>query len=184
MVPERALDSLVIRRAQPSDLAAVTAIYNDAVLTTTATFDTQPKTLQEQEEWLAGHGGRFPVLVAVLDGEVAGWASLTPWSDRCAYADTAENSLYVRADLRGSGIGSRLLSALLEEARRGGLHTVLARVTQGNEGSIRLHEGFGFTVVGVMREVGRKFGQRLDVTLLQVLLDGGGPARGRMPGRP
>lgn len=184
MVPERVLDGLAIRRAQPSDLGAVTAIYNDAILTTTATFDTQPKSLHEQEEWLARHGGRYPVLVAVLEGEVVGWGSLSPWSDRCAYADSAENSLYVRRDLRGSGIGSRLLSALIEEARRAGLHTLLARVAQGNEGSIRLHQGFGFSVVGVMREVGRKFGERLDVTLLQLMLEGADPGGGTPQGRP
>ena len=158
-----------VRDATASDLSAITAIYNDAILTTTATFDTQPKSDAEQAEWFSHHVGRYPVIVAEAGGDVVGWASLSPWSDRLAYEDTAENSLYVRADLRGLGIGRLLLEALMKRARDSGLHTVVARIAEGNPSSVALHEHAGFRPIGVMREVGRKFGRRLDVALMQAV---------------
>jgi len=158
-----------IRPAVPADVPAITAIYNDAILTTTATFDTTPKSIEEQEAWFARHGGRHPVLGAESDGVVVGWASLTEWSDRCAYADTAEVSVYVRADRRGQGIGRRLMEALVDAGRRAGLHTLIARIADGNAASVRLHEALGFEHIGVMREVGRKFGRLLDVHMMQLV---------------
>ena len=81
----------------------MTAIYNDAVARTTGTFDTEPKTLDQQREWFDRHGASHPVLVAEEAGRVVGWASLSPWSDRCAYARTAEVSVYVDESSRGGG---------------------------------------------------------------------------------
>ena len=75
---------ITMRDASIDDLGAVTRIYNEAILTTVATFDTEPKTVEEQRAWFDRHGGRFPVIVAEDGAEVVGWASLTPWSDRCA----------------------------------------------------------------------------------------------------
>lgn len=98
---------------------------------------------------------------------VVGWASLSKWSDRLAYADTAEISLYVQESLRGQGIGKRLVEAIVVEGEKVGLHTVIARIAGGNQVSIRLHEAVGFNHIGVMREVGRKFGELLDVYLMQ-----------------
>jgi len=158
---------LTIRPAAPADLGAITEIYNDAILHTTATFDTQPKTLADQQAWFAQHSARYPVLVAEEEGAVVGWASLTPWSDRCAYADTAEISLYVRDGCRGRGLGKQLTAAILAAGRGAGLHTVIACITQGNEASLRLARSCGFAEIGAMREVGRKFGKFLDVHLLQ-----------------
>ena len=83
----------------------MTAIYNEVVLTTTATFDTEVKTGSERRPWFEAHGERHPILVAESDGGVVGWASLSRWSERPAYDDTAETSFYVKAEYRGRGIG-------------------------------------------------------------------------------
>ena len=156
-----------IKRAKLDDLNAITEIYNEAILTTDATFDTEPKTDAEQRAWFANHGPKNPILVAELDNVVVGWASLSEWSERRAYSDTAEISLYVKQEFRGRGTGRRLLEGIIEEGEKVGLHTVIARINEGNKGSIRLHEGVGFEHIGVMREVGQKFGKLLDVCLMQ-----------------
>jgi len=162
---------LTIRQATLADLGAITAIYNDAILNTVATFDTEPKALDEQRGWFASHDSRYPILVAEADGLVTGWASLSRWSDRCAYADTAEISLYIEEEHRGEGIGRKLLGAILQEGRKAGLHTIIARIVQGNEVSIHLFEDAGFQHIGVMSEVGRKFDMLLDVYLMQMIYD-------------
>ena len=163
--------TIQIRRAELADLEAITAIYNEAIANTTATFDTEPKTADEQLKWFQEHDQRHPILVAVLDGKVVGWASLSKWSDRCAYADTAETSFYVEAGHRGQGIGRQLKHAIIEEARRLRFHTLIARVAEGSDASIHLNDSFGFVHVGTLKEVGRKFGKLLDVHLLQKMLD-------------
>jgi len=162
---------LKIRKAKLVDLGGITEIYNEAIHETTATFDTTPKTLEEQKAWFAEHDKKHPILVAEQNGLVVGWASLSRWSDRCAYSDTAEVSLYVKKELRGKGIGKTLLEALIEAGQKGGLHTVIARITEGNEPSMGLFKQEGFEVVGVMREVGRKFGKLLDVYMMQKIYE-------------
>jgi phosphinothricin acetyltransferase len=158
---------LTLRPAKSDDLRAITDIYNEAVLTTNATFDTEPKSYVEQKAWFASHGPRNPILVAELDGIIIGWASLSEWSTRRAYADTAEVSLYVKEGYRNRGIGRRLLESIVQEGEKVGLHTVIARITTGNKESIHLHEQTGFEHIGIMREVGNKFGRLLDVCLMQ-----------------
>jgi L-amino acid N-acyltransferase YncA len=155
------------RAATDGDIKAITDIYNEAVLTTDATFDIEPKTEDEQRVWFAHHGPKRPVLVAEFDGAVIGWASLSEWSTRCSYAGTAEVSLYIKEGFRGKGAGRRLLEDIMREGERVGLHTILSRITTGNEVSIHLHESVGFEHVGIMREVGEKFGRLLDVLLMQ-----------------
>jgi len=163
--------TVVVRPARTGDLAAITAIYNDAIETTTGTFDTEPRTEVAQKKWFASHNARHPILVAEMRDEVAGWVSLSAWSDRAAYDDTAELSMYVRADVRGRGIGRQLMEGILAAGVAQGLHVIIARVTEGNPVSIRLHDAFGFERIGIMREVGRKFGKRLDVHLYQKILN-------------
>jgi|WetSurMetagenome_2_1015567.scaffolds.fasta_scaffold159116_2 L-amino acid N-acyltransferase len=158
-----------IRPAQLVDLDAITEIYNDAILNTRATFDTQPKTRAEQEAWFHAHDAMYPLLVGEVEGVVVGWASISRWSDRCAYAETGEASLYVAAAHRNQGLGKELTRALLAAGQAGGLHTVLVRVAEGSEASLHVAESLGFVRVGRMREVGLKFGRRLDVELLQYL---------------
>ena len=162
---------LTIREAKLLDLGAITEIYNEAILKTVATFDTETKTLEEQESWFAEHGPKYPLIVAELDGHVVGWASLSRWSDRCAYSDTAEGSLYVKEEYQGKGIGRKLLEAIIQAGQKAGLHSVVARIAEGNEVSIHLCESVGFKHIGVMKEVGRKFGRLLDVNLMQKIYD-------------
>ena len=159
---------LAIRQATPADLGQITEIYNDAIQKTTATFDTELKTLEEQESWFANHDASHPILIAEQDGLVTGWASLSQWSDRCAYSGTAEISLYVKEEYRGKGIGKELMKAIIQEGKKAGLHTVIARIAGSNKISADLCKSFGFQYIGTMREVGKKFGQLLDVHLMQL----------------
>ena len=162
---------LIIRRAEDFDLEAITGIYNEAIRTTTATFDTEPKSIENRREWLDAHDERHPVLVAELDGDVVGWASISEWSERPAYRDTAESSMYVASEFRGQGIGRRLKEATLSEAIRFGFHTLIACAAEGSDASLYLNRSFGFVHVGTLREVGRKFGKLLDVEIYQKILD-------------
>ncbi|HVX14125.1 MAG TPA: GNAT family N-acetyltransferase [Pirellulales bacterium] len=162
---------VAIRRATPADARTIADIYNEAIIGTTATFDTEPKTEEDRKEWLQDHQDRYPVLVAERGGEVVGWAALSRWSDRPAYARTAETSFYVARNHRGIGVGRLLKERLLDEARKAGFHTILARVAEGNTVSRHLNESLGFVHVGTMREVGFKFGRWLDVDIMQLMLD-------------
>lgn len=164
------MSNVQIRRANLSDLEAITAIYNEAILTTTATFDTEPKLAADRLPWFEEHDVRHPILVAVVDGQVVGWASLTRWSDRRAYDDTAETSFYVSSQYRGRGIGRLLKQAIIDEAQALGFHTLIARVAEGSNESLHLNEAFGFFHVGTLKQVGRKFGRLLDVHIMQKML--------------
>ena len=149
----------------------ITSIYNEAILHTVATFDTEPKTFEEMKTWFKKHDQKHPLLVAEQKGLIVGWASLSEWSDRCAYSETAEISLYVRKEHQGSGIGRKLLQEIMPEGQKMGLHTVIARIAEGNERSINLFKSEKFENIGVMKEVGKKFGKRLDVFLMQKIFD-------------
>jgi L-amino acid N-acyltransferase len=162
--------SVLIRRAEAEDVPDITAIYNEAILTTIATFDTETKTIDERTLWLQSHDDRHPVLVAVVNGKVVGWSSLTRWSERSAYDDTAETSFYVHSTHRGHGVGRKLKEAIINEARQLKYHTIIARVAEGSHESIHLNESAGFVHVGTLKEVGRKFGRLLDVHIYQKLL--------------
>jgi phosphinothricin acetyltransferase len=163
--------SVTIRQAELADVPAITDIYNEAILTTTASFGIEPKTVEDRTKWFQSHDERHPVLVAVADGKVVGWASLTRWSDKGAYVDTAETSFFVHSGYRGRGIGRKLKAALIEEARRLRFHTLVARIAETSLESIRLNESAGFVHVGTLKEVGRKFGKLLSVHILQKILD-------------
>lgn len=95
---------LTIRPANLKDLKDITDIYNEAILKTAATFDTEIKSLKEQKKWFENHGPKNPIIVAEQNGIIVGWASLSKWSDRCAYSDTAEISIYVKEKYQGKGI--------------------------------------------------------------------------------
>lgn len=158
-----------IRKAILSDAQAIATIYNEAIENTVATFDTETKTIANREEWLRQHSDKYPVVVAEVDGVVAGFASMTRWSDRAAYDDTAEISIYILPHYHNQGIGRKLMEAIIMAGKEGGLHCILSRITQGNDKSIYLHEQFGFRTVGVLQEVGKKFGKVLDVTMMQLV---------------
>jgi L-amino acid N-acyltransferase len=160
-----------IRKAMLADIPAITEIYNEAILTTDATFDNEPKTITEQNKWFQAHGAKNPIVVAEINSEVVGWASLSEWSTRCAYSDTAEISLYVKETFRNRGIGKSLMQTILAEGKKAGLHTIISRITSGNDVSIQLHLQFGFEHIGVMKEVGKKFGRLLDVCIMQKIYE-------------
>ena len=159
-----------LRLARPDDAEATRAIYNAEVTGSSVTFDLVPRTLADQRAWLDARSGAMAVLVAEDAGEVVGFASLSPYRDRPAYATTVEDSVYVRRDQRGTGVGRRLLGELVAVAQTRGFHTVVARIVGGHEASIGLHRAEGFEIVGTEREVGRKFGRWLDVVVMQRML--------------
>jgi len=159
-----------MRLATADDAEALAAIYNLEVETSTATFDLVPRSLDEQRAWLVARSGALSALVAVDDGEVIGFASLSPYKERAAYRTTVEDSVYVRRDRHGAGVGTALLCRLLDVARTSGFHSVMARIESTREASIALHRSCGFEVVGTEREVGRKFNRWLDCTVMQKLL--------------
>lgn len=162
-----AASTVLIRPATEDDLPAVLDIYNDAVLTSTASFDIQPRTMEAHRRWWLDHQHPFAVLVAEDAGQVTGWASISRFGTKPAYRFTVENSVYVHPEAHGRGLGTLLLARLLETARDNGFRTVIARITGGNDVSVRLHQRLGFRHVGVEREVGYKFGRWLDVIIMQ-----------------
>ena len=159
-----------VRLATLDDAEPIRRIYNLEVTTSTATFDLVPRSLEDQELWLAAHAGAHPAIAAVEGEDVVGFGSLSPYRDRPAYATTVEDSVYVQRDRRGQGLGRLLLAELLALATTHGFHSVIGRIVGGHEASIALHRRCGFEQAGVEREVGRKFGSWLDVVLMQKLL--------------
>jgi len=162
--------AVLLRPATPDDAVATAAIYNHEVQTSTVTFDLEPRTVAEQAAWLSARSGALEVVVAEIDGEVAGFASLSAYRDRPAYRTTVEDSIYVHQDHRGAGVGRALLEEVVRVARERGFHSVIGRIVGGHTASIKLHAAVGFEEVGLEREVGRKFGRWLDVVVMQLLL--------------
>jgi len=171
-----------VRLAVEADAEATRAIYNREVQGSTATFDLVPRTQQGQLAWLAAHDGAHPATVATTpEGSVIGFGSLSPWRDRPAYSTSVEDSVYVRDDQRGQGVGRLLLGDLVERATAHGFHAIFARIVGGHEASIALHVGLGFEVAGVEREVGRKYGRWLDVVVLERILSEGNRVAAELP---
>jgi phosphinothricin acetyltransferase len=161
---------LRLRLATADDAAAIAGIYNREVVESTATFDLVPRGLGDQQAWLAARSGAYAAVVAEGDDHVLGFGSLSPYRDRPAYSTSVEDSVYVHRDFHGQGVGRALLAELVRVATAHGFHAVFARIVEGHEASIALHQGLGFETVGVEREVGRKFGRWLDVVVMERLL--------------
>jgi L-amino acid N-acyltransferase YncA len=161
---------MIVRLAQATDAEAIRAIYNLEVLESTVTFDLVPRSHDDQRAWLAAHAGAHPAIVAVEGDAVLGFGSLSPYKDRPAYSTSVEDSVYVDREWRGKGVGKLILGELLDLATTHGFHAVIARIVGDHQASLALHEGCGFTLVGIEKEVGRKFGRWLDVVELQRLL--------------
>ena len=159
-----------LRLATLDDAEAIREIYNLEVTTSTVTFDLVPRTAEDQLAWQASRSGAYAVVVAEAAGGVAGFGSLSRWRDRPAYATTVEDSIYVHRDHQGAGVGRALLTRLLEVGTAHGFHACMARIVGGHEASIALHQACGFEVVGVEKEVGRKFNRWLDVVLMERML--------------
>jgi phosphinothricin acetyltransferase len=163
----------MIRPATRDDVPGILVILNDAILNTTASWHHEPRTLEQQLAWFDEKRVEgWPVLVAVTEsGDVVGWATFGAFRPWTGYRFTVEHSVYVHPDHRRQGIATRLLTELIEEARRRGMHVMVGGASAENEDSIVLHETLGFERVGRFREVGEKFGRRLDLVFLQLLLE-------------
>lgn len=164
--------TLVVRDATAADLPAILDIHNANIAHSTAIWDVEEVGLDERRAWFdaraaAGH----PILVAELDGELAGYASYGRFRPKVGYRHSVENSVYVDERFQRRGVARALLGALLARARAAGtVHVVIAAIESRNTGSIALHEQFGFRIVGELPEVGRKFGLWMDLTLMQLTL--------------
>jgi len=159
-----------VRLAQLKDLPAISDIYNDAVLNTTASYDYEPRSMDHRLAWYELHQKQdLPVYVAEEDG-VIGWSSLSKYHDRVGYRFTVEDSVYIAEPHRGKGVGKALLAPLIEAARKRDLRAIIGAIDADNQASIRLHARFGFEKVGHFKKVGFKFERWLDVVYMELLL--------------
>ncbi len=167
--------SYVIRDARQADLPAIRDIYNDAVVNTTAIWNEQPVDLDNRQAWFSARQAQaYPILVVVdATDSILGYASYGDWRPFEGFRHTVEHSVYVRNDQRGNGLGPQLMAALIERAREGGKHIMVAAIESANAASIGLHERLGFASTGQMPQVGVKFGRWLDLTFMQLNLNPG-----------
>jgi phosphinothricin acetyltransferase len=161
-----------VRPATRADLPGILEIYNDAVLTTTATYDYEPRAMEHRVAWFEDHVKQDYAIFVAEDrtGNIVGWSALNPYHARMGYRFTSENSVYVATQHRGKGIGKLLLAPLIEAARKRGLRAIIAAIDAENDVSIRLHARFGFEKVGHFKSVGFKFNRWLDVVYMELLL--------------
>jgi phosphinothricin acetyltransferase len=159
---------MLIRDAVEDDFPGILAIYNEVMATSTAIFSDQPATLEDRKAWWTARRAQgYPVLVAVARAQVIGFGSFGDFRSWPGYRFTVEHSVHVDARFRGQGTGTALVEELLRRATFLGKHVMVAGIDAANTGSIRLHERLGFTRVGLLREVGRKFDRWLDLVFLQ-----------------
>ncbi len=158
------------RLATPADAEAINAIYNHYVRTSAATFQVEDETTEDRIEELRTRPPNQPLTVLEVDGEIVGWGALSPFRSRCAYRDTVELTAYVRHDSHRRGYGRNIVQDLIERARSAAYHTILAASCEESVGMIRLLVSLGFGEAGRLRAVGSKFGRRLDVIYLQLIL--------------
>ncbi len=157
-----------VRRAKPDDCEAIARIYNQGIAERRATFETEPVSAADVDEWL-GSAGHL-VLVAERGDAVAGWARISPYSSRPCYAGVGEGSVYVRAPDRRQGLGNALARALGDEAERAGLHKIVGKLFADNEPSRRLVARCGFREVGTHLRHGQIDGDWRDVLVVELLL--------------
>jgi L-amino acid N-acyltransferase YncA len=161
-----------IRDAAITDLEAITAIHNHAVVHTTAIWNEDAVDVDDRAVWLAERTcDGFPVIVAVDDSGLLGYAAFGRWRPHSGFRHTVEHSVYVRDGAHGRGIGRALMTELIDRARAQGIHVMIAAVESANDASVALHERLGFVEVGRMPQVGAKFGRWLDLSFLQLTLD-------------
>jgi L-amino acid N-acyltransferase len=167
--------TVILRPVELTDVEGIRSIYNTEVLDSTVTMDLVPRTVEAQRQWIEAHQGAHGAIVAVetpVGGgaeQILGFASISPYRSRPGYSTTVENSVYVHREHQNRGIGRLLLDDVLHLAEESGFHSCVARILAGHEASIRLHASRGFDLVGIEREVGRKFGRWIDITLMQKL---------------
>lgn len=161
----------ILRDATQADLPAILDIYNHAVAETTAIWNEILVDLDNRKAWFELRQTRgFPILVAEIDGRIAGYASYGDWRAFDGFRHSVEHSVYVEKDFYGRGLGKSLMTALIERARAGHIHVMVAAIEAGNTGSIALHTSLGFRLVGTHQEVGQKFGRWLNLTMMELKL--------------
>lgn len=156
---------MIIRKAEMKDLEELLAIYNNEIINGVATFDLQPKSIDEWKKWFEAHQSDLhPLFVAEINNKVAGYASLSSYREKEAYKSTVELSIYIGNSFRKQGVATALMDFILEVAKKhAGIHTVVSVITSGNEASQKLHRKFGFEFCGTIKEVGMKFGEYRDI---------------------
>jgi phosphinothricin acetyltransferase len=165
------MSTALLRDARAADLPAISEIYNYYVLHSTCTYQLEPETLADRQAWFDLHSpDKYPVVVAQLDGQVVGWGSLSKFHTRAGYDPTVEASVYIAHGFHRRGLGRTILEHLIERARIAKFHTLIGGASADQSASIALQENLGFTRVAHLKEVGQKFGQRLDVVYLQLML--------------
>ena len=161
---------ITIRQAAAADLPFIAAVMNHYIATSTCTFHLEPRTAEEYAAWFRDRTDSHPVTVAQVDGAAAGFAYLSPWRPREAYRRSVEGSVYVHPERHRRGIGRALLADLVERARSLGHRTLIGGACTEAEASLALQRALGFRTVGVLKEVGYKFGRWLDVEHTQLML--------------
>ncbi|PJK16119.1 N-acetyltransferase [Chryseomicrobium excrementi] len=163
----------MIRPATLNDLEEILAIYNDAIVNTTAVYSYHAQTLEDRKAWFEQkQADGYPVIVFEIEGHVAGFATFGPFRAWPAYKYSIEHSVYVNTDYRKQGIGRKLLQAIIDLAKAGEYKTLVAGIDAANDKSIWLHEKLGFTHSGTVRNAGYKFERWLDLAFYQLDLDG------------
>jgi phosphinothricin acetyltransferase len=163
----------MIRPATLDDCLAISAIFNEALLNTTSVYAYVEETLHDRQQWFMDkQQANLPVLVDEQAGQVVGFATFGPFRTRPAYQYTAEHSVYVAERWRQRGIGTALLIAIIEEAKRHHLKTLVGGIDSANTSSIRLHEKHGFIYQGQIPQAGYKFGRWLDLCFYTLALPG------------
>lgn len=160
----------MIRRVQLRDAKAITAIYNEYVEHSVATFETEPLREEDMRIRIAEITAHFPYFVYEQEGEIVGYCYAHPWKQRAAYRHTLETTVYLARGNEGKGIGKALMQRLIEECRRDGYRALIACITEGNAASDALHLKLGFRQVSHFEKVGLKFGRWLDVIDYELLL--------------
>jgi L-amino acid N-acyltransferase YncA len=164
---------MTIRDAVQTDLAEITAIYNDVLLTSTAIYRDEPATVAERLAWWRGRVEQnYPTLAACDGDTVIGFASFGDFRAWPGYRFTVEHTVHVQAEWRGRGVGSNLVRALISRAAAMGKHVMIGGIDAQNISSLRFHERLGFEQVAHFKEVGFKFGRYLDLVFVQLRLDG------------
>lgn len=162
--------AVAIRPVQPSDADAIASIYNNYVLNTAISFETEAVTVEEMRSRIMEISRKYPYFVAECDGKVAGYCYAHEWKSRPAYYRTWETTVYIDERIRHLHLGHRLMDKLVEECRGRECHALIACITGDNEASIAFHRSLGFEQVSLFKEVGFKFGRYLDVVDYELLL--------------
>ncbi|HOI27892.1 MAG TPA: N-acetyltransferase family protein [Paludibacteraceae bacterium] len=161
---------MTIRKVKETDANAINAIYNDYIINTTITFETEKLTDETMEQRIHKLSVQGPYLVYEINGILVGYCYAHPWKERAAYSKTYETTIYLHSNYQHQGIGTDLMKSLIEECRKQGIHALIACIAGGNEASCKLHEALGFKQVSHFREVGKKFGKWIDVVDYELIL--------------